>query len=162
MNEIILLFLGMVGIFSLIASVALLALGKVIDKYPVGDESSRERSISSPIESTRLAVILFWLLFAPGTWAIFNESKIVMIVGITTIAAICLFMFTALVFSFAVLSLMRKRRKFVETHILHTGPASAEADPPSHTPLPMPAPVIGKKFHPGIPSFMFDALLKKE
>ncbi len=111
MNEVILLLLGIVGIFSLICSVALLSLGKMIDRYPVGDEASRERSISSPIESTKFAVIIFWLLFVPGAWAIFNESKIIMIAGITTLAAVCLFMFTALVFSFAVLSTDEEAQK---------------------------------------------------
>ncbi len=94
----------MVGIFAIACSIALIALGKMIDKFPQTGDNERERSLSSPRESTMIAVILFWVLFIPGGWAVLQEAKIVMIVGITTIFAICLFMFTGLVFSFAVLS----------------------------------------------------------
>jgi hypothetical protein len=111
MNEIILLLLAVVGIFSIACSAALVALGKMIDVFPQGDESTRTRSLTSPVESTKLAVVLFWCLFIPGAWAVLQEGIITIIVGITLIFSICLFMFTALVFSFAVLSSMKGRMK---------------------------------------------------
>jgi hypothetical protein len=37
MNEVILLLLAIMGVFSVACSAALLALGKMIDLYPVGD-----------------------------------------------------------------------------------------------------------------------------
>ena len=110
MNEILLLLLGIVGIFAVGCSIALLALGKMIDQFPTGDESKRTRSIASPIETTRISVVIFWALFIVGTWAIVQESRFLMIAGITTFFAICLFMLTALIFSFAVLNTMRGRR----------------------------------------------------
>lgn len=111
MNEIVLLLLAVVGIFSIACSAALIALGKMIDAFPLGDETTRTRSISSPVESTKLTVVLFWCLFIPGAWAVLQEGIITIIVGITLIFSICLFMFTALVFSFAVLSSMKGRKK---------------------------------------------------
>jgi hypothetical protein len=111
MNEIILLFLGMVGIFAIAGSVALIALGKMIDCFPTEGEENRVRSIASPAESTILAVVLFWILFFPGAWAILQTSTVTLIVGITILFSICLFMFTALIFSFAVLATMKQRSK---------------------------------------------------
>jgi hypothetical protein len=110
MNEVIMLLLAVVGVFSIACSVALIALGKIIDNFPLGDEETRTRGISSPIESTKLAVILFWILFVPGAWAVLQEGIITRIVGITLLFSICLFMFTGLVFSFAVLSAMKGRK----------------------------------------------------
>jgi len=111
MNEIVLLLLAVVGIFSIACSAALVALGKMIDAFPMGDETTRTRSLTSPVESTKLAVVLFWCLFIPGAWAVLQDGIITRIVGITLIFSICLFMFTALVFSFAVLSSMKGRKK---------------------------------------------------
>ena len=54
MNEVILLLLAIVGVFSVACSAALLALGKMIDLYPVGDESGRQRGLASPVETTKL------------------------------------------------------------------------------------------------------------
>jgi MFS family permease len=111
MNEILLLLLPMGAIFLTACSIALLALGKIIDRYPQGDESARERSIASPIESTKIAVIILWAIFLPGAWAVCQENKYVLIAGITILFALCLFMFTALAFAFAVLTAMKSRRK---------------------------------------------------
>jgi hypothetical protein len=161
MNEILLLLLGIVGVFAVGCSIALLALGKMIDQFPTGDESKRSRSIASPIETTRLSVALFWGLFIVGTWAIVQESRILMILGITTFFAICLFMFTALIFSFAVLKTMRGRRLGIEMPILQLAPDTPEVQPVAAV-HEEPAPVLHKRYNNPISDFMLNALLKKE
>ena len=50
-----------------------------------------------------------------------QETRFGLILGITTLFAVCLFMFTALVFSFAVLSTMRRRKNRIETPVLQVG-----------------------------------------
>jgi hypothetical protein len=110
MNEIILLLLAVVGVFSLACSIALLALGKTIDQFPPGDRATHPRNITGPVESTKIAVVLFWGLFVPGAWAVLQDGIVTIILGITLLFAICLFMLTALVFSFAVLSTMGRRK----------------------------------------------------
>jgi hypothetical protein len=121
MNEVILLLLVIVGIFSIACSFALIALGKIIDNFPLGDEETRTRGISSPAESTKLAVILFWILFIPGAWAVLQEGIVTRIVGITLLFSICLFLVTGLVFSFAVLSTMNGRKNVLEDTVLRVG-----------------------------------------
>lgn len=123
MNEVFLLLLPVVGVFAIGCTIALLSLGKIIDGFPVGDESKRERSLASPVESTRISVILFWALFIIGIWALFLETRFGLILGITTLAAACLFMFTALVFSFAVLSTMRRKKELREIPVIQVGTA---------------------------------------
>jgi hypothetical protein len=164
MNEILLLLLGMVGVFAVGCSIALLALGRMIDQFPTGDESKRTRSIASPIETTRISVVIFWALFIVGTWAIVQDSRFMMITGITTFFAICLFMLTALVFSFAVLKTMRGRRLGIEMPILQLAPNAPVATPVAVTeaePAP-PAPVLRKRYNNPVSDFMLNALLKKD
>ncbi len=108
MNEIILVLLGMVGVIFLACSYALITLGKMVDEFPQDKETSRTRGVTSPTESTKIAVFLFWALYLPGAWAVLQEGLITVIVGITLLFAICLFMLTALVFSFTVLSTMSR------------------------------------------------------
>jgi hypothetical protein len=110
MNEIILLLLAVVGVFSIAGSYVLIALGKMVDEFPLEDETTRTRGITSPVESTKIAVVLFWGMFLPGAWAVLQEGIVTVIVGITLLFAICLFMLTALIFSFAVLSTMSRRK----------------------------------------------------
>jgi hypothetical protein len=161
MNEIILLLLAIVGIFAVACSVALIALGKMIDRYPAGDENARERSLSSPAESTKIAVIVFWVLFIPGAWAVLQEGVVTRIVGITIFFSICLFMFTALAFSFAVLSTMKSRKK-------ESGEPGIPAFPtpsvPSTVQMTQSAPgmVTTKQYKSPLSNFMVGALLKKE
>jgi hypothetical protein len=161
MNEILLLLLGIVGIFSIGGSIALIALGKMIDQYPTGDESKRTRSISSPVETTRISVCIFWVLFVIGIWAIFQESRFLMIAGITTFFAICLFMFTALAFSFAVLKTMQGRRQQIELPVLQLSIATnlVAAQPAEQAP---PEPVLRKRYNNPVSDFMLNALLKKD
>jgi Na+-transporting methylmalonyl-CoA/oxaloacetate decarboxylase gamma subunit len=110
MNEMILMLLAVVGVFSLVISVVLLNLGKIIDRFPPRNRASRTRSITGPVESTKIAVVLFWILFFPSAWAVLQEGIVTIILGITLLFAICLFLLTAVVFSFAVLSSMGKRK----------------------------------------------------
>lgn len=165
MNEILLLLLGIVGVFAVGCSIALLALGRMIDQYPTGDESNRTRSIASPIETTRLSIALFWGLFIVGTWAVFQESRIVLIAGITTFFAICLFMLTALIFSFAVLNTMRGKKLGIENPVLQLTPSTSASPVP--VPVPRaesapPEPVIRKRYNNPVTDFMLNALLKKD
>jgi Na+-transporting methylmalonyl-CoA/oxaloacetate decarboxylase gamma subunit len=109
LNEILLFLLGIAAVFLIMCSIALLALGKMIDACPSGRDEQRERSFASPIESTKLAVVLLWALFFPGLWAVLQESRTLLILGITTLFSVCLFMLTALIFSVAVLSTIKRR-----------------------------------------------------
>lgn len=113
MNEILLFLLGIAAVFLIMCSIALIALGKMIDACPTGQDERRERNIASPVESTKLAVMLLWALFFPGVWAVLQESRILLILGITTLFATCLFMLTALIFSVAVLSTIRRRKNAI-------------------------------------------------
>ena len=110
MNEIILLLVAFVGVFSIASSVALIILGKMIDQFPLGEEAIRTRSSTGPVESTKIAVILFWCMFLIGAWAVLQEGIVIVIVGITLLFAMCLFMLTALLFSFAVICTMSRRK----------------------------------------------------
>jgi hypothetical protein len=160
MNEIILLLLAVIGIFSVACSVALIALGKIIDTFPLGDEETRTRGISSPTESTKLAVVLFWAMFIPGAWAVLQEGVVTRIVGITLLFSVCLFMFTGLVFSFAVLSAMKGRKNAYGDTVLRVG-----------QPIPQPGPsgpvrvkeitVRQKRKENPLSNVMIHALLKK-
>jgi hypothetical protein len=161
MNEIVLLLLSIVGIFSVACSIALIALGKMIDRYPVGDETSRERSLSSPAESTKLAVIVYWSLFIPGAWAVLQEGIVTRIVGITLFFSIGLFMFTALAFSFAVLSTMRGGKKEGGAPVIPTAPIPSV---PGTIQITHSAPdiVTKKRYRSPMSNFMVSVLLKKE
>ena len=165
MNEIFLLLLGFLGVFAAGCSIALLALGKMIDQFPAGDESKRTRSIASPVETTKISIALFWILFVIGGLAVMQESRIVMIAGITTLFAITLFMFTALIFSFAVLNTMRGKRKGIG---MPAGMPVMQVAPAAPLPVaalqaePAPAPVIRKRYNNPVTDFMLNALLKKE
>jgi len=122
-NEILLLLLPIVGVFAIGCSIALLALGKMIDRFPTADEETRERSLASPVESTKIAVLIFWIVFVIGIWALLQETRFGLILGITAIFSVCLFMFTALGFSFAVLSTMRSRSRQLERPVIQVGTA---------------------------------------
>jgi uncharacterized membrane protein len=161
MNEVILLLLGIVGIFAIACSIALITLGKMIDRYPHEGEEVRERSLSSPKESTMIAVILFWAMFIPGGWAVLQETRFTLIVGITTIFAICLFMLTALVFSFAVLSTMKQREKALRKEAMER--RDAPLMPPARQITPVPRTALASKLYKRpVADLMFNAFLKKD
>jgi hypothetical protein len=165
MNGIILLLLGFLGIFAIGCSIALLALGKLIDQFPSGDESKRTRGLASPIETMKISIALFWALFVIGGWAVMQESRLVMIGGITTLFAISLFMITALVFSFAVLNTLRARRNGAKAPlgipVIQISPA-VPVPVPAEAGLVPPAPVIRKRYNNPVTDFMLNALLKKD
>jgi hypothetical protein len=143
MNEMILLLLAVVGVFSIVCSVALIALGKMIDQLSPGDEeATRTRGITGPVESTKIAVVLFWCMFLPGAWAVLQEGIITIILGTTLLFAICLFMFTALLFSFAVLSAMSREKKneIGDTVEVVSAPPPAVSISPSSEPAGNPTP----------------------
>jgi len=107
MNELIIFGLGILGIFSVLSSIALLQIGIIIDRFPTKQDPYREKSLSSPIASTRIFVAIFWALFVMGAYALMQDGTIMLIAGITTLFSISMFILTALLFSFAVFSTMR-------------------------------------------------------
>ena len=99
-----------------------------------------------------------------GGWAVLQENRIVMIAGITILFAITLFMFTALIFSFAVLNTMRRKRK---ENGIPAGMPVLQISPAAPSPVavqaePAPAPVIRKRYNNPVTDFMLNALLKKD
>ena len=111
MDELILILVVMAGIFLLACSCGLVALGKIIDRYPAGRDETREQSLSSPANATKLMVVFVWILFACGAGAALHGDRLGFIFGIAAIAAACLFVFTGLVFSFVVLAMMQRQKK---------------------------------------------------
>ena len=160
-NEILLLLLPIVGVFAIGCSIALLALGKMIDRFPTDDEDKRERSLASPIESTKIAVLIFWIVFIIGMWALLQETRFGLILGITAIFSVCLFMFTALGFSFAVLSTMRSRRNRMEKPVIQVGTAD-EIVTVSKQAYETPAIVSRKRQNNFLTGMMLETLSKKE
>lgn len=160
MNEIILFILAVVGVFSIACSYALITLGKMVDEFPQGDETTRTRGISSPAETTKIAVLLFWIMFLPGAWAVLHEGVVLKIVGITVLFAICLFMLTAMVFSFAVLGTMsRQKNETSDTVRAVSTPPPAGCASSSHAPAEPAVNTIPRKN--SLSEGIIQALLKK-
>jgi hypothetical protein len=160
MNELLLFLVVIAGIFLVACSVALIALGRMIDRCPTEYEETRERSIASPVESTKLASLVLWAMYIPGAWLLLQEGRNAMIIGITTVFAVCLFMLTALVFSFAVLSTMRHKKKVPGEVVLSAVPSAATTT--ARKPR-FEQPALGKKsYKPPVSSFLVDALIKKD
>ncbi|HOT03919.1 MAG TPA: hypothetical protein PK069_07055 [Methanolinea sp.] len=111
MNEI--LFFGVIfgGIFSLFSSLVLVHMGLLIDRFPDGNEQARERSIWSPREFTRYAVMIYWPMYIAGAAMLVPGTRVLTVAGIATLFGLILFMITALVFSGATYNLMRAQRK---------------------------------------------------
>ncbi len=111
MHEI--LFFGVIfgGIFSLFSSLILVHMGMLIDRFPVGDEEERERSIWSPREFTRYAVMVYWPMYFLGAAMLIPGTRVLTVAGIATLFGLILFIVTALVFSGATYNLMRAQRK---------------------------------------------------
>jgi MFS family permease len=132
-DELILILVVMAGIFLLACSIGLVALGKIVDRYPADRDETRERSLSSPAEATKLMVVFVWILFVCGAVAALEGGRLGFIFGIAAIAAACLFVFTGLIFSFVVLAMMRRREKTTGDTVLplHTAAGRKEKNPPS-------------------------------
>jgi len=111
MHEI--LFFGVIfgGIFSLFSSLILVHMGMLIDRFPVGSEEERERSIWSPREFTRYAVMVYWPMYFLGAAMLIPGTRVLTVAGIATLFGLILFIVTALVFSGATYNLMRAQRK---------------------------------------------------
>lgn len=160
MNEIILFLLAVVGAFSIACSYVLITLGKMVDEFPLGDETARTHGITSPAETTKIAVILFWFLFLPGAWAVLQEEVVLIIVGITVLFAIGLFMLTAMVFSFAVLGTMsRQKNENTDTVRAESISHPAGASSLSHAPAEPAATTDPRKN--SLATGIIQALLKK-
>lgn len=162
MNEVLLLMIGICGILSIPCSGALLMLGKTIDRYPTDYEDKRERSLASPVESTRIAVVIFWLLFLAGTWAALQNDRIIWIAGVTMIFATLFFLFTAMAFSFAVLCALRRRNKAIIEleRIMEIETARIRLEKATGVKVPSPIPSVKEKPVKKIPSAAIDVLLR--
>jgi hypothetical protein len=110
MQEFLLIGLAFGTVVSLVLSVVLLRFGVIIDRFPAGEEEKRDRSRWSPVEFTRISIIIFWLLFIAGGWMALQQSRLLMIGGITMLVGLALFLFTAVIFSMTVLNLMSSKR----------------------------------------------------
>lgn len=110
MEELLVIGLVMGAVVSLMLTAVLLRLGVMIDRFPVENEE-REKSLWSPIEFTRLSVLLYWPLYITGGYMMFQPTKLLLIGGITLLFGLLLFLFTALVFSVAVYNLMRSNNR---------------------------------------------------
>ena len=165
MNEILLLLLGFMGVFAVGCSIALLALGKMIDQFPAGDETKRARSIASPIETTKLSIVLFWVFFVVGGWALLQENRY---------RDDCGYYHPLCHLSFHVhgpdLLLCRsqydagEKERHRDTGRMPVVQISPAAPVPVAVPQaePAPAPVIRKRYNNPVTDFMLNALLKKE
>lgn len=111
MDEIFAVGLIFAGILSVMVSLALVKMGKVIDAFSIEEEPERDRSMWSPLEFTRIIVALFWIFFLLAAYMISLGTRVMLVVGIATIAGLVLFLGTALVFSVATFNLMRSRAK---------------------------------------------------
>ncbi|HOX34182.1 MAG TPA: hypothetical protein PLO06_00645 [Methanoregulaceae archaeon] len=163
MKEFIIFGLGIVGIFSVLSSLALLQLGIIIDRFPTKQELYREKSLSSPVASTRIFVVIFWLMFALGAYALLQGGTFMLIAGITTIFSISLFILTALVFSFAVYSTMRhqsNRDKDVMPVIMTETVNSPAAAPRKPMKSELPSPGHIRRRPTG--NFLIDSLLRRD
>jgi hypothetical protein len=102
------LIIGLAGgaVVCVILSVILLRYGVIIDRFPAGEETDRDRSRWSPREFTRISVTVSWLLFIPGAWMALQPSKLLMVGGIALLVGVAIFLITAVIFSMSVLKLM--------------------------------------------------------
>jgi len=88
----------------------LLYFGKVIEELPVGKQV-RKKSLASPIPSTRIMGILCVIGYLISVCAIMFGDKVIMLLGIAGAIAMHLFMFTAILFSAAVINTINNKVK---------------------------------------------------
>ena len=106
MQEFLVIGLAGVAVACMVLSIILIRFGEIIDRFPGGEEVERDRSRWSPLEFTRISVIVFWLLFIPGVWMALQQSRILMVGGIALLVGLVLFLLTAVIFSISVLKMM--------------------------------------------------------
>ncbi len=111
MNEIVIPGLVAGVVISLVFSLVLLKMGRLIDRFPTGDEDARERSIFSPVEFTRLSLILFWILYGIGAFMVLQGTRLMLVAGIAILSGICLYLITAVVFSICSLNMLQSQKK---------------------------------------------------
>jgi len=109
MEELFIFGLAIGGVMSLMMTAVLLRLGDMIDRFPMSGDESREKSLWSPREFTRISVLFYWPLFAIGGYMLSQPVKMVFIGGIALLFGIILFLLTAVIFSIAVYNLMRSK-----------------------------------------------------
>lgn len=114
-NEFILVGIAAGAVFSVAASAGLLHMGTMIDRFPSPSEGERRRNLASPVASTRLTVILCWVLLIAGTAMILQSGRLTFIGGVVALFSETLFLATALGLSFAVLHAMRMNAKKEKT-----------------------------------------------
>lgn len=110
MQELLLIGLVFGAAICLLLSVLLLRLGVIIDRFPAGEEEKRDRSRWSPVEFTRISVIVFWPFFILGGWMALQQSRLLMVGGIAILVGLALFLSTAVLFSLAVIKQMSSKR----------------------------------------------------
>lgn len=106
MQEFLIFGLACGAVVCLVLSAILLRYGVIIDNFPAGEEEKRDRSRWSPVEFTRISVIVFWMLFFPAGWMALQQSRVLMVGGIAMLVGLALFLFTAVIFSMSVLHQM--------------------------------------------------------
>jgi hypothetical protein len=139
MEELLIIGIIIGAVVSLMLTAVLLRLGVMIDRFPMSNDGEREKSLWSPVEFTRISVILYWPLYIIGGYMAFQPVRIMLIGGITLLFGLLLFLVTAMLFSAAVYKLIRSK------------------NPESGVPAPMPGP-MGKSS--GIPSLKLLPSLK--
>ena len=110
MEELLIIGIVIGAVVSLMLTAVLLRLGVMIDRFPVENEE-REKSLWSPVEFTRISVLVYWPLYIVGGYMVFQPAKLLLIGGITLLFGLLLFLFTAMVFSVAVYNLMRSNNR---------------------------------------------------
>jgi hypothetical protein len=128
MDILIIYLLVAVTIAFLIAcSVGLIFLGGMIDDYPVENEKPRERSLASPREATRIAVIASWIMTIPGVYLVIQPETVSFVVGLVVLIGMVWFIGTVFIFSFATLKKLSGKGKEDEVKKSHV------RDYPLHT-----------------------------
>jgi hypothetical protein len=111
MEELLIIGIIIGAVVSLMLTAVLLRLGVMIDRFPMSNDGEREKSLWSPVEFTRISVILYWPLYIIGGYMVFQPVRIMLIGGITLVFGLFLFLVTAMLFSAAVYKLIRSKNR---------------------------------------------------
>ena len=113
-------------------------------------------------ESTSVVNFEFVYLLRWPDAATMQESRLVIIAGVTTIFAICLFLFTAIIFSVAVLSALRRQRAALLSVEREVALETALVHLEKTTGVKVPSPVAAKKKPVRrLPSSMIEQLMRQ-